>query len=437
MNLSLTDLNELPFAAALVDTCGDVIAQTPEWAGAGPGTVGYPVRRNRLLIAGEATAADTGALLERLLGAIDAAAAALSGVRALRVRMVAASLRLLAGRDTAGAGTSHDVLDLACAGISARTALRVDVEGSAAVPVLAPEVAALVLVQLAVNAERHARVSAVTLRHERASFHVRWLGRAGRARVDTSRQRQHRERWGMGFARIAADTLGGAVYPPFPDGAGRVVATLELGLGRLALALAAVRSGRVLRATRTWDEETGAPPGTRIEADERLTAAWAAARSAAGRIATARGLVVRRARDVVWMAVPPDGPADRIRDVIDGLVHERALIDGVGETERSRISALALLLGSRLGSPLPRVPAATWNRRMAELAGHLTLPGPLPAFDGVGATHPDVSALLAAEAGEGFERDGDELWLRLRDERAGDPLVAPLLTAGSRRIRLA
>jgi hypothetical protein len=437
VNFSLSDLSELPFAAALVGARSEVVARTPEWAGAGPGTVAYPVRRNRLLIACDTPPAAAGALLGRLLDAIDAAAAALDGLRALRVRMVAASLRLLAGRAVATTGTSHDVLDLACAGISARTALRVDVEGSPAVPVDAPEAAALLLVQLAVNAERHARVSTVTLRHEVASFHVRWRGHSGKARVETSRQRQYRERWGMGFARIAADALGGAVYPPVDDGAGNVVATLELGLGRLALAVAAVRGGRVLRATRTWDEETGAPPGARIDGDQRLTAAWVAARSADGAIASAAGVASRKGCDVVWIAIPPDAAPERARDIIDGIAHERALMDGIEEPARSRIAALALLLGSQLGTPLPRVPAATWNRRMVELAGHFPLPGPVPTLGGVGATDPGVSALLAAEAGEGFDRDGDELWLRLRDERIDDPLVAPLLTADRRRIRLA
>jgi hypothetical protein len=241
----------------------------------------------------------------------------------------------------------------------------------------------------------------------------------------------------MGFARIAADALGGAVYPPCDDGAGNVVATLELGLGRLALALAAVRGGRVLRATRTWDEEIGAPPGARIESDERLSASWNAARSAGGAVASAGGLVSRRGRDLVWMAVPPDGATDRARDVIDGLAHERELVDGVDEARRSRIAALALLLGNQLGTPLPRVPAATWNRRMAELAAHFAMPGPVPTFSGIGATDPTVSALLASEAGDGFDGDGDELWLRLRDERIDDPLVAPLVQADRHRIRLA
>jgi hypothetical protein len=38
--------------------------------------------------------------------------------------------------------------------------------------------------------------------------------------ISTARQRGARERWGMGFARIAADTLGGAVYPPYDRGGG-------------------------------------------------------------------------------------------------------------------------------------------------------------------------------------------------------------------------
>src|ERR1019366_9115174 len=153
------------------------------------------------------------------------------------VTMLAASLRLVAGRRVTTVGTSHDVIDLAVAGIGARTALEVHVDGRPAFPVRAPEVAALALVQLAVNAARH---------------------------------RRDRQRWGLGFCRIAADTLGGAIYPPADRGDGTVGATLELGLQDLTLPLAAIRGHRVVKATRTWDEETGCLPGAGVEPGSRL-----------------------------------------------------------------------------------------------------------------------------------------------------------------------
>ena len=66
--------------------------------------------------------------------------------------MLGGSLRLVAGREPGGWGSTDDVIELARAGITARTGLRVDASAGPARPVLGPEVAALVLVQFAVNA---------------------------------------------------------------------------------------------------------------------------------------------------------------------------------------------------------------------------------------------------------------------------------------------
>ena len=168
--------------------------------------------------------------------------------------MLTTSLRLVAGRRVHTSGTSHDVIDLAAAGITARTGLKVRIDGRPAFPVHAPEVAALALVQLAVNAERHTRTTSVTLVQDEGAFHVVWPGEAGRTAPTTARSHRDRKRWGLGFCRIAADTLGGAVYPPADRGDGSVAATLELGLHDLALPIAAIRaigcSRRLARGTR-------------------------------------------------------------------------------------------------------------------------------------------------------------------------------------------
>src|SRR5207253_2904310 len=124
----------------------------------------------------------------------------------------------------------------------------------------------------------------------------------------------------------------------------------------------------------------------------------------------------------------------RARDVLDGLAHERALTDGLGEAGRARISALGHLLGLVLGRPIQRVPAPAWVRRMRELAGPFRLDMPIPDFDGLGAADPSVCAVLAAEVGEAFEVDGDALWLRVRPSAARDPLLAPLAGQDRRRV---
>lgn len=434
MILGLADLRALPLCAALLDRHAEVVACTPEWRGAGPGSATYPVRRNHLVVCVDAAAPRCTALLERLLDELDIAADAVGPPWSLRLRMLAASLRLVAGRSTEReGGTSRDAMDLALAGITARTALRVAIEAGEPFHVPAPEAAALILVQLAVNAERHANADAMTLSQGESALHVRWRGMHGAA-VTTARRRAERERWGLGFARIAADALGALVHAPYADRRGTVTATLELGVGRLALPLAVLRDGRVVRATRAWDEETGLAPGSAL--DERAAGAVVAARDAAGEIAQSGGWTARLARDAVWAAVPPDDVASRARDVIDGLAHESALLAGVEEPRRARIGAIGHLLGLALGSPIQRVSAPDWVRRMRELAGPFRLSAPIPAFAGVGAADPSVCAVLAAEVGAGFELEGDSLWLRVRPEAARDPLLAPLAGADRGRIAL-
>jgi hypothetical protein len=435
VNLSLAEIAELPMAAALVDAAGAVIARTPEWDGPGPGAVSYPVRSVRLVVRTQPASAQCDELLSRLLDSIDAAALALSGTQAQRVRMLGGSLRLVAGREPGGWGTTDDVIELARAGITARTGLSVEAIAGPARPVLGPEVAALVLVQLAVNAERHDAASAVRLEVDRTTFRVVWNHAGPVPRIATARRRADRDRWGLGFARIAADAIGGTVYPPRALGNGTLAATLELGIRRLALPLAAVRDGRVCRATRSWDEETGMAPGSATGPGSKLATIQAAAASVPGRIVVDAGFSARAGVSALWVAVPPDDSAVRAREVVTGLTHERALSEHIEEPARSSIAGVALLLATLLGEPMPRVPIAAWTRRMHELSPAYGIGGGIPDFDGVGAIDPQVVAVLAA-SGDGFEIDGDRLWLRVREQCRDDAAVRVLLRPGENRIPL-
>jgi hypothetical protein len=435
VNLSLAEIAELPMAAALVDAAGAVIARTPEWDGPGPGAVSYPVRSVRLVVRTQPASAQCDELLSRLLDSIDAAALALSGTQAQRVRMLGGSLRLVAGREPGGWGTTNDVIELARAGITARTGLSVEAIAGPARPVLGPEVAALVLVQLAVNAERHDAASAVRLEVDRTTFRVVWNHAGPVPRIATARRRANRDRWGLGFARIAADAIGGTVYPPRGLGNGTLAATLELGIRRLALPLAAVRDGRVCRATRSWDEETGMAPGSATGPGSKLATIQAAAASVPGRIVVDAGFSARAGVSALWVAVPPDDSAVRAREVVTGLTHERALSEHIEEPARSGIAGVALLLATLLGEPMPRVPIAAWTRRMRELSPAYGIGGGIPDFDGVGAIDPQVVAVLAA-SGDGFEIDGDRLWLRVREQCHDDAAVRVLLRPGENRIPL-
>ncbi len=438
MHLTFTDLREIPLAAALLEGRRDVIAHTPEWAGAAPASIAYPVRGKRLVVETRGADQTCSDLLDELLVTLDEACAATTGASALRLRMMTASMGLVAGAGPPGAGTTNDVVELARAGVAARTSLHVhvDTDGAGTQPVIAPEVVALVLVQLAVNAETHAQATSVAISHHASSFRVSWAGSHEGHSLQTARRRSDRHRWGMGFARIAADALGATVYAPRASNDGTMEATLELGLGRLALPLAAVRDDRVVRATRAWDEETHVIPGALVSAPPRLAAVVDAARAASGAIALVEGWAARAAGSLVWVAIPPDDATARMHDVLDGLVHERALTEGLSLAHASRVRGLSLLLGVCLGRDMPRVPAAAWRRRMSELA--TVFPSlDVPSFDGLGAMDPDVVALLATRTDGIFEIDGDRISLHVRNRASDDAVVRALLPIGDHRIRLA
>ena len=425
MNLTIAELAQLPLAAALLDSDGAVLAHTPEWTGAGAARATYRVRNRRLLVADENCEAGSEPLVDALLRALQEASLQAGGVTALQVRMLETSLRALVGRTLEGEGGSDRVVHFASAGIAGRTGLEVHIDDHAAWTLRAPEVAALALVQLAVNAERHGGARAVALQQSTRAFHVRWSGQRRAGSVRTARRRDDRRRWGLGFARIAADALGGSLYPRLDEDGGSV-STLDLGAIRLALPLAAVRRGVVVKATSAWDEETGSGPGTHIASDARIASCVELAHAAPGAVVEHSGWQARDSGEVVWLAVPPDGMLDRARDLVDGLAHERALWDGIAEPQRSRVAGLATLLGAALGAPLPRAPAVAWTVRMREIAPLFGLGMQVPECPALGALDPQVTALLAAEVGSGFRVDGERMWLELRAGAGGNPLLSAL-----------
>lgn len=435
MNLSIPEVAELPLAAALFDG-DDLVARTPEWHEAGPGAISHPVRHARLVVAGEATHPICAPLTQRLLDEIDRVTSLVPRIQALRTRMLADSLRVVAGRDVSDRGRSADVLEHACAGIASRTALGVAVDACADFPVTAASAAALVLVQLAVNAERHEAAESVILAAADRTFTMTWHASRGGGGAVTARRRAERARWGLGFARIAADAIGAVVYPP-ADCEGRRVAVLETGRNQLALPLAQIRDDSVRKATRAWDEETGLTPGRALPAGSRASRCVTAAAAAPGAVVVVDGWSARlTAAGATWIAIPPDTAVDRARDVLDGMIHERALWDGVPEPGRSRILAVAAILAAVLGGDLLRVPGASWNRRAPEVAAAYGLAMPLPHFDGPGAVDPRISLFLAAEFGESIDAEGDELFLRIAPQHRDDPLVRAFLAAGDDSLRL-
>jgi hypothetical protein len=436
MNLTLAEIRELPLPAALFDG-DDLLGRTPEWRDAGPGAVAFPVRGRRLVVSSDATHPMCVPVVARLLAEIDGMATALPRRQSLRATMLADSLRIVAGRGVSTSGASTNVLEHACAGIASRTALTVSVDRCDEFAVAAPSVAALVLVQFAVNAERHDHAESIVLAAGDEMFSVGWHGSRGAAGAVTARRRAERARWGLGFARIAADAIGGVMYPPAEAADGLRIALLEVGLHHLALPLAVIRDGAVQKATRAWDEETALLPGASLPPDSRAARCAAAAAGVPGEIACVDGWSARSvAGGATWIAIPPDAVVDRARDVLDGMVHERALWDNVPEPGRSRIVALAAILAAMLGAELTRVPGETWNQRASEVAAAYGLTTPLPRFDGAGAVDPRVALFLAREFGDRLDADGDDLYLRIAVQHRDDPLVRVFLAPGDDSLKL-
>jgi hypothetical protein len=436
VNLTMHEIRDLPLAAALFD--GDeLLAHTPEWSNAGPGAVAFPVRGRRLVVSTDATHPMCAPVVARLLEEIDGIARLLPRRQSLRASMLADSLRIVAGRGVATSGSSADVLEHGCAGIASRTALSVRIDRCDDFAVLAPAVAALVLVQLAVNAERHEHADTVVLAAADEMFTVGWHGSRGAAGAVTARRRAERARWGLGFARIAADAIGGVLYPAAEQTDGVRVALLEVGLHHLALPLALIRDGAVHKATRAWDEETALLPGASLPGGSRAAGCAAAAAAAGGEIVCVDGWTARSvAAGTTWIAIPPDAVVDRARDVLDGMVHERALWDNVPEPGRSRIVALAAILAAMLGAELTRVPGETWNWRAPAVAAAYELTTQLPRFEGAGAVDPRVALFLAREFGDRLDADGDDLYLRIAAEHRDDPLVRVFLAPGDDSLKL-
>jgi hypothetical protein len=435
VNLSISELKALPLAAALL-SAEDMVAHTPEWRGAAPGAVTYTTRSSRLVVAARESTPACLPVLTRLLDELDATASALAPPQSLRVAMLAASLRLVAGRVSSARGSSDDVLDHLAAGLRSRTGVALSVTSSSPFEVVAPQVAALILVQLAANAERHDRAAALQLEAGDGIFTMTWRSGSSTPGAVTARRRADRARWGLGFARVAADAIGAVVFPPVRRSDGSTVATVELGLQKLALPVCAVRDGVVHKATGAWDDETELAPGCAVQAGGTAAKCLDLAGRDEGLIVTVNGWCARRTGGVTWIAIPPDGIVDRARDVLDGMVHERALWENVPLGRHVRIVALASLLSALLGAPLPRVPALAWNAAVPAIAGALGLSVVVPRFDGMGALDPNVALFLALEIGEGFTVDGDDLLLRVRPDQRDHDLARLFLAPGDDALRL-
>ena len=411
MRLDPAEIAQLPLAAALVDQQGGLIAATPEWTAPSPGTVSFHTGFAQLLVAVDAGPPELDVLITRLLDEL--AAGRQPGADGLRVELLAEGLRLMAGRPVSGAdrGGADRVFQLAMAGISARTqGVRVVAMPPPSVEVPAPAAIALAMVQLAVNANRHELVEQVWLRVAPGpTFYVEWAGeRDTGVHVASHRHQELRRRWGWGYVQMIADALGATALPPGPTGPRTQGACLGLGSIRLTLPLCCVQGGVVTRSTEAWDQELEAPPGTSLTGPS--LALLRAAGEQPGRIVEGGLLRARCWGSRTWLAMPPQDGANRARDVLRGLLHERALLTAP-EPHATRIQALATLLGVMLGEPWPSVPPAVWEQVAPLACAALGVPAqPLP--DALVLPDPRLAAYLLAEVGGDLVEVGDTLQLR-------------------------
>ncbi|MFN2464526.1 MAG: hypothetical protein ABR573_11580 [Candidatus Dormibacteria bacterium] len=410
MRLSLEDSASLPYSCALFDRTGARRTSSPEWAGAGFGAVAYEAGMGTLVVVPDGTNTDADAVAADLLAETWAAAREMPAADRMAAEMLASALALVSGRPPAGnpGGTTETVIEYVLEGIRRSVpGVTVAVAMEVSAPIETPAAVALGLVQLARNAARHSAASRLTLRVGRGpTFRVEWEDRGGGTSVTSARRPDQRQRWGMGFTRLLADSLGGVVTAPAPVGAGRVASAIGLGAKRFSAPVAAIVSGRVERAGRAWDEETLLPPGAAPDARVRA-AVDAAASCEPGEIAYSDIFRARRVGDRTWVGIAPQSSAGRVRDVLRGIQHENALLTA-SEPHATRVYALAAILSAGVGGEgFEPVPASTWSRDFPGVCAVLGLDPP-PSLDENRLRYPDprVAAFLLANLGGSLDDRG-------------------------------
>jgi hypothetical protein len=440
MRLDPAEIPELPFPAGLFDMEGALIAATPEWQGPLPGSISFYTGAGHLVVgAATPTAPELEALMSELLQAIREALPAMEHAAALRTAVLLAGLELVSGRplDETDAGTTSDVLEYAAASIRTRApslAVEVVPEGRPG-PVPAPATIALALVQFAANASAHEfadtaatrRVDTIRLRVAGGpSFYVEWPSETmGEVAVRTARHQRRRSRWGWGYVRMAADALGGAALPPGRTGDGMEGACLSIGSRMLTVPLACFEGGRVLRRTQSWEQETvhvaaDERPGIQAELDDLLVEAAADP----GSIVSHDLFCARRSGGRTWAALPPEAGSHRVRDVLRGLDHERALW-AAPEPHATRVHALTVVLARAAGDDWPTFDASTWAALFPVACGSLGVEAPDVAG---AAVYPDprVAAFLLAELGGELSVADDVVVYRPPEDGGSEPVLAVL-----------
>jgi hypothetical protein len=428
VRLSAADVAALPLPVALFDRDGALLASSAEWAGGGPGTVVYRLPAASLAVGCDEQDADIAGLLTELVTAMREGAQACGGAQQLRLGALASSVALVAGIPDLHGGSTGDALDNLAALLSTVSAHGVTIGEHTPGAVPDAPVLALALLQLVINARRHDDATEVTIDIDPGpAFRVRWHGELPPQGVSTARHQADRDRWGLGFVRLAMDALGGVYLSPASHGVGQVTAILAVDPSpRLQLPVAAIREGVVDAASPAWDEETQLAPGSRLPLRWLpLVAAAALTPGVIRREGTARA---RMAGDTTWIAIPPEGNADRAHDVIRGLEHERDLLDAP-QPFATLIEGLADVIALLLGDGPHRVTPAAFDELYPDAAAAAGAPLLSIPFPGAVAPLPSLVAYLAARLSATVRADCEGLALQVGDRLRDDSIARRLADA--------
>jgi hypothetical protein len=425
VRLSAADVAALPLPVALFDRDGALLASSAEWAGGGPGTVVYRLPAASLAVGCDEQDPDIAGLLTELVTTMREGAQACEGAQQLRLGALASSVALVAGIPDLHGGTTGDVLDNLTALLTTVSAHGVTINAHSLGAVPDAPVLALALLQLVINARRHDDATAVTIDIDPGpAFRVRWRGELPPQGVSTARHQADRDRWGLGFVRLAMDALGGVSLSPASQGPEQITAVLAIDPSpRLQLPLAAVRDGVVDAASPAWDEETRLPPGSQLP--EHWSRLVDAASSSPGVIQRARTARARAVEGTVWIAIPPEGTPDRARDVIRGLEHERDLLDAP-QPFATLIEGLAGVIALLLGDHAHRVTPAAFDDGYPSAADAVAAP-PFPGrFTGAAAPNPALVAVLVSRFAANLSIRDDQLAIQVGDNYRGDAIARRL-----------
>ena len=425
MRIGAADVAALPLAAALFDRDGALLASSPEWCGGGLGTVVYRLPTASLAVACEDQDADIAELLTELLLAIQDAARASGGDQRQRLDVLGSSIALVAGIPHLTGGSTAEVLSNLKAVLATVSNHSVTVTRHTPGVVLDVALMTLALRQLVINARRHDDATDVTIAIDPGpTITLQWPGLPAREGVSTSRHQGDRDRWGLGFVRLAMDALGGVYLAPGGGDAGQVSAVLAIDRPpRLQLPLAALRDGVVGSASPAWDEETHAPPGSRLPPPWRQVVEAAA--GTPGTIARDGSKRARAVARTTWAAIAPEGTADRARDVIRGLDHERDLLDAP-QPFATVIHGLAGVIALLLGDNPHRITPKAFDEQYPLAAAALRAPTLAAPFSGPAAPDPALVAFLASRFGGQLANPHGRLCIQIASAHRSDPLAGRL-----------